>query len=537
MTSIVNVNNQDLNNPVMSSFRYLMPLFFLMVLSVVYDYVLSSNHNIDGSIDFQDKSLRILVVTVDHRELHEDLDNAGHTSLTAVLNYNYAVRHGYDYKYYHPVMDLNKVARKYNLTVPLQNGDIANRLRSIHPGIREFRDSAWSKLPVLWHIASAVKQYDVILYLDSDVAMTAVQSRRSIQEAIVHWDDSYKVLWGVKDLKRTGIMFLPEAPPNSNKPSVGAFVFRPKLARQIFKEWWDCSSSGTKADDHYPSDQRALWDMLAMGNDNNSINHNINGVISTHSNSLKKEDRSLTTSTVTLINEMQYPLDMTVDDWCLRTGWICHIGSKWAKDRHRLFRKMILSEEKEEKWNNVNAGNNTSISTSINTTTHVNNRGGSSLTASFRNSIRKIKANEIQFDLLGAVEAMEASGGRLSLSSSGQKTAMSKKTSGDDVPTTPPVSTTSSSFPTLTSSTEKVALKNDAEDEKKTLTAHVQGATATDKELRTYARLLQSWAEPIHRARDLISKHQGSKAEEVETLLNAFVDGKISKQKFEANMS
>ena len=340
------------------------------------------------------------------------------------------------------------------------------------------------------------------------------------------------------------MMFLPEAPPNSNKPSVGAFVFRPKFARQMFKEWWDCSNSGGKiaADDHYPSDQRALWDMLAIGNDNNSSNnHNNNGVISTHSNSMKKEDRSLTTSTVTLINEMQYPLDMTVDDWCLRVGWICHIGSKWAKDRHRLFRKMVLNEEKEERWNNANGGINTSLSTGINTsinTTHVNNRGGTSLTASFRNSIRKIKSNEIQFDLLGAVEAIEASGGRLTMlfSSSGQTTTMNKKMNRDESSTTTSMSTTSTT--PILSSQKVTSTTNDAEEEKKTLTTHVQAATATDKELRTYARMLQSWAEPIHKARDFISKHQGgSKAEEIESLLNAFVDGKISKQKFEASIS
>ena len=189
---MASINNAELSNPVMTSFRYLLPLFFLLFLSVFWDYILSSNH-VDGIVDYQDKSLRVLVVTVDHRELHEDIDTAGHTSLTAVLNYNYALRHNYDYRYYHPIIDLNKVAKKYNMTVPSQTGgDITNRIRSLHPFLREFRDSAWSKIPVLWHVASAVKQYDVILYLDSDVGMTAVQSKRSIQEAIVHWDDSYK---------------------------------------------------------------------------------------------------------------------------------------------------------------------------------------------------------------------------------------------------------------------------------------------------------------------------------------------------------
>jgi len=393
------------------SMRLLAPLFALLMAIVVLDLLATKRHtSVDGAIDFQDTSLRVLVVTVDHRELSEEMDSAGYTSLSAVLNYNYATKHGYDYRFYHVSTDLARVKRKYNATPPAASVAAADglRARSYHPGRAEFRDYTWSKLPVLWHIASAVRQYDLILYLDSDVAMTAVNEHRSIQEAIVHWDDSYKVVWGVKDLKKAGIMFLPEMPPDSNKPAVGAFIFRPKLARHMFKVWWDAPSQPSAADDHHTSDQRALWELLSMGNGSSSGSGSGSG--SSH------HTAAITASTVSLINELQYPgaEGATVDDWCLRQGWICHVGNRWAKDRHRIFRRMIMTEEKEQRQsaaaNATVAAHNVSHSTGrtapVAATTHA-----PSLAFKFRVTIRKIKANEIQFDLLAAAEAIHKSGG------------------------------------------------------------------------------------------------------------------------------
>ncbi len=32
---------------------------------------------------------------------------------------------------------------------------------------------------------------------------------------------------------------------------------------------------------------------------------------------------------------------MTVDEWCLHVGWLCHLSAAWSKDRHRLLRRML----------------------------------------------------------------------------------------------------------------------------------------------------------------------------------------------------
>ena len=59
-----------------------------------------------------------------------------------------------------------------------------------------------------------------------------------------------------------------------------------------------------------------------------------------------------------------------------------------------------------------------------------------------------------------------------------------------------------------------------------------QGAKASNKDLTEYSELLSKWASTLHKAREAVKKG-GTKADTVKALLDSFIDGKISKNKYD----
>lgn len=94
--------------------------------------------------------MKILVFMSDNRSLESNIDTAQYNSLAAVINYTYCKQFNYDFLYYQPYLNKNKV-------------EINN---CIDPRTRKPRHSAWSKL--LSTRLALELPYDYIVYIDSD---------------------------------------------------------------------------------------------------------------------------------------------------------------------------------------------------------------------------------------------------------------------------------------------------------------------------------------------------------------------------------
>ena len=114
---------------------------FLQLTSRVLSYEINT-------LDF-DAQLRILIVSVDSRELVDELhEGTPYTSLAAVINFNYAMEHGYDYKYLRNFIDVNETRTKYNVDVPddAKFEDYRSAVTAFHPGLKQYRGATWSKV-------------------------------------------------------------------------------------------------------------------------------------------------------------------------------------------------------------------------------------------------------------------------------------------------------------------------------------------------------------------------------------------------------
>lgn len=344
-------------------------------------------------------SLRILVVTIDHRELDADLRNASHQSLSAVINYNYAKLHGYDYIYYHPFINETEVRIKYELNQKLtisqsqrqdemdesssfeRPGGRKRRRQpstafhdevptSFHPGLKEFRGSSWCRLPTLWHLAKQYNgKYDALFVIDSDLVISAVHQNTTIEEKLVEWQKQPdSITWGPKDLNRAGVIFFPNSPFGNWEPATGIMIVRPSLmVADMMKEWWDFE---------WPEkaftlmhDQDVLWRVYQW---------------------VPQTVFVLNQQNTAMVNEKQFPVDMSIDEWCLRKSWICHVSHSWGKERNKIFHRILHSEV-------VHHSTKFPLQSDVG--------------AFFKETIASIRAQEVQFDVVKVAEEMETNGG------------------------------------------------------------------------------------------------------------------------------
>jgi len=330
----------------------------------------------------ENEKLRILILQIDNRELEPQLDgNTSYPSLTAVLNYNYAKLHGYDYRYYHPYMNVEEVEKKYNVNPPdfgAGNEDGRSQVTAFHASLKEFRGASWSKLPLLWHVATtSINDYDLVMYLDSDSSITNAKSSRSIEKALLEWIDDQengggkRVVWGEMDLQRTAMIFFPNSPFGEWEPCAGAFLFRPQLAAPIIKTWWDYDLPDKNF--ALAHEQDVLW-LLFQFQD--------------------QWKYSLNMSSTSMVKENQFPPHVdqlnpkeNLSNWCLQDGWMCHICSIWGRLRKPIFRRMLGVEEKE-----------------------LGDMSKHPAVHGYRKAIESIKETEVQFNIVAAAEAMAVPG-------------------------------------------------------------------------------------------------------------------------------
>ena len=356
---------------------------------------------------------RILVVTIDHRELDSELRNASHQSLSAAINYNYAKLHGYDYIYIHPTLNETRVRQDFGLRKkkvvladpsPDQQhessggeeedhqsaaggGSLRRRRKqhpsspvhghhhddaptAFHPGLKEFRGSSWCRLPTLWHVIRQYEgKYDYLFVIDSDLVISAVHQNVTVEQKLQEWQSKKGITWGPKELSKAGIIFFPNSPFGNWEPATGVLLIQPTpMAAAMIKEWWDFEWPEKAFSLMYEQD--VLWRVYQW---------------------TPQSVFTLNQQNAAMVQERQFPVDMSVDEWCLRKAWICHVSGSWAKDRNRLFHRILHSEFLQHHDRKRLSSDTRLVATF------------------FKETIAKIVSQEVQFDVVRAAVEMENS--------------------------------------------------------------------------------------------------------------------------------
>jgi hypothetical protein len=221
------------------------------------------------------------VFTVDNRPLHSDLATAGYHSLSAAVNFHYALLHGYNFTLLQPRFDARALpaAAAALAAAPACTGRGSQALftpsalaaalaaaaalppqqrskdgvAAWHPALQHFRAASWAKLPALWR---ATAGYDAALYLDSDVIVT----RRDTDFVTAFSVPRDGVLaWG-SDAGTASLVFGSNAPYNAALPCAGVWMVRPGAGgREQLRAWWDTPAHAVR----HAYEQDALWGLLA----------------------------------------------------------------------------------------------------------------------------------------------------------------------------------------------------------------------------------------------------------------------------------
>lgn len=309
-------------------------------------------------------SMKYLVMQSDSRSLDEDIDTADYHSLSAVVNYFYAKRHGADYLYFEFNQTrpdfLKEVLTKYGVafqnTTLQQSTEISGTYikkgpSCYHPTLKAFRAAPWMKLLALWNVSKTFthNEYSHVLFLDSDAAIVPRRHNISLYDKLLHWQQSnqhhpihhrQKVMKPA-DPSTAAMIFTDNVPyvPYDAYPCSGAFVinlgynsilqftntsaYGPKdsgagFIAAMIKDWWDYPIERRNFNHAYEQD--SLWTQLYRNEMHGAQKHEI-----------RRLKSRVTEETVCVVNEHQFPPT--------RHGlWVSHVGSPWQTDRIRHFR-------------------------------------------------------------------------------------------------------------------------------------------------------------------------------------------------------
>ena len=120
------------------------------------------------------RKLPVLIIQMDDRPISSTLDNSTtFTALSVAINYHYALRHGYDYRF---ATVINDEVHKANISVsPTSMFTTIKELEShgvklagcFHPILGTQRAAPWCKVLVAW-LAAHETAYDYVVFLDAD---------------------------------------------------------------------------------------------------------------------------------------------------------------------------------------------------------------------------------------------------------------------------------------------------------------------------------------------------------------------------------
>ena len=215
------------------------------------------------------KKSRCLLVSIDNRPLNKDVHSNHYPTVTALLNREYAIHHGYDFlQLVNQIDDLEKQVHakyaKYDAIPPTDNAKDA--ATAFHVGLHQFRAASWAKLPPLWDVTRKMgAKYDLIFYIDSDAVISPFFRNQSIDELLDKWQAHNRLhppIKGISDITQATFIFFNNFPWRDDMPCAGTFLFRPNArGEQILRQWWDFSGIPDRNFKHF-HEQDALWHMV-----------------------------------------------------------------------------------------------------------------------------------------------------------------------------------------------------------------------------------------------------------------------------------
>lgn len=328
---------------------------------------------------------RILLVQVDSRAL-DSQDNplkkgdasggtdismsaASYASLSSALNHHYCRHHGYDYLLVQPTIDVERVLaalQQGELTpgssssiggngISAQAGrakalpgydnattDARQAIGTFHAGLRQFRSVSWAKLPTLLYLSLQLgKHYDLIWYVDSDMAISDRPTGRSIREKLEVIQNASKCLgpartwpcinWGPHSVMDSPMLLFPNSPFGDTEPCAGTFMFRPALASSMLLEWWNVDMP--EKNFGLMHEQDALWNLTSESRVSE---------LRLRSPGERVSNASLSRQTVTLVQEFQFPQKNDKKQMCVDgKQWLCHLITTDHEYRAPWFREML----------------------------------------------------------------------------------------------------------------------------------------------------------------------------------------------------
>lgn len=259
--------------------RYFYPNIFTVAISTLVTLILLANRNADcnkclsssysASLGRRHNCLssramiesilrpRVLIVTSDNRPLDYSSSRL-FIQKSTIINYQYALIHGYDYKYF--VVDYKQNKRTSS----------KNAASCYNSALKQERAGPWSKLQVLWYVYSQLStKYDWFLYLDSDAVIVnqsvSLYDYMEYVSYIVSRDRGCHFLLHPK----CDIVFMHNKPFTLTFPNSGVFLFRKAdpiqnpfdtMTAKLLQLWWHHNRSDKNFVHDY--EQSSLWNIL-----------------------------------------------------------------------------------------------------------------------------------------------------------------------------------------------------------------------------------------------------------------------------------
>lgn len=151
--------------------------------------------------------------------------------------------------------------------------------------------------------------YEYIWYIDSDATVSPLHRDKSIENQIKLWESQGAFIKGRSDISQSGFIFFHNHPWRDDMPCAGSFIYRPKLAEPVLREWWDFNMP-SKNFKHF-HEQDALWHMIESENDPKWLAEHPDVKF------------QMNTKTYTILREQQFP-----SAWKRYEDlWLCHVAS------------------------------------------------------------------------------------------------------------------------------------------------------------------------------------------------------------------
>ena len=254
------------------------PLLLLTIpLVATALFCLSGGRQLDDRLD-------VLLYMVDNRPipLNASWERPSYHVLSAAINFVYAERHGYEFRYYQvDPLNLTAVERLPGGPEAIQRYDLwiasSQYLESdkdaaavFHPALGAVRAAPYLKLLPSYAIA-AEQKHDVAVFLDTDVVIRA--ANHTFERFYELYQD--KVGWGKQQLRGADVAFYADLPwSGPDKPISCFWLFKPRsnpgFAERFFLAWHD----GLGNDLNHKSwqyEQSVLWQLAPRFSEHLSV--------------------------------------------------------------------------------------------------------------------------------------------------------------------------------------------------------------------------------------------------------------------------